>query len=147
MMSMVNEFKRFMVRRRIMDLAAGTVVGAAFGKVITSFVHDVVLPPVGAFTSGVDISSLSYVIKKAQGTMPPVAIAYGRLIQTTIDFAIVAIAVSLALKIVDSLTMAEEEKTPKAANEEALLREIRDLLLLQKDRPQEMRAISDPAEP
>ncbi len=65
-MGMIKEFKGFMVRRRIMDLAAGTVVGAAFGKVIISFVDDIVLPPVGASTSGVNIANLAYVIKKGQ---------------------------------------------------------------------------------
>ena len=130
-MSIVKEIKGFMVRRRIMDLAAGVVVGAAFTKVITSFVNDVILPPIGAFTSGIDISNLAYVVKKAQGTMPPVAINYGRFIQSTIDFAIIAIAVTLTLRVVDSLTVVKEGKKPKTTNEEKLLREIRDLLVAQ----------------
>ena len=130
-MSIIKEFKGFMVRRRIMDLAAGVVVGAAFTKVVTSFVNDVVLPPVGAFTSGVDISNLAYILKKAQGTMPPVTISYGRFIQSTIDFAIIAIAVTLALRVVDSLVVAKEGEKPKPTNEEKLLKEIRDLLLVQ----------------
>jgi len=130
-MSMIKEFKEFAVKGNVVDMAVGIIVGAAFGKIVSSFVNDVIMPPIGVFLGGVDFSMLAITIKEAVGDVPAVVIGYGKCIQTIIDFTIIAFAVFIAVKAINSLRRKEEE-APKAPLEppaqEVLLAEIRDLL-------------------
>ena len=134
-MGMLAEFKKFAVKGNVVDMAVGIIIGAAFGKIVSSFVNDVVMPPLGVLIGGVDFSDLSIVIQEAVGDAPEVVIAYGRFIQTIIDFTIIALAVFVAVKVINSMKRKEEEKPaapPKPSNEEVLLGEIRDLLAEKK---------------
>ena len=130
-MRILKEFKDFAVRGNVVDIAVGIIVGAAFGKIVSSFVGDVVMPPIGVLLGGVDFSDLSIVLKQAVGEAPAVVVAYGKFIQTLIDFIIIAFAIFMAVKAINVLKKKEQEApaTPAApSNEELLLTEIRDLL-------------------
>ena len=134
-MSMMNEFKEFAVKANVVDMAVGIIIGAAFGKIVSSFVGDVLMPPIGVLLGGVDFSSLVYIVQEATREAPAVVISYGKFIQSMVDFTIVAFAIFLAIKGINSLKKKEEEKpaeTPKFSNEEVLLTEIRNLLKEQK---------------
>jgi len=131
---MLQEFKAFAVKGNVVDMAVGIIVGVAFGKIVSSFVADVIMPPIGVALGGVNFSDLGYVIQAAVGEAPAVVIAYGKFIQTVVDFTIIAFAVFVAVKVISSMNKKEEEapaEPPKPSNEESLLIEIRDLL---KDR-------------
>lgn len=130
-MSMMKEFKEFAVKGNVVDMAVGIIIGAAFGKIVSSFVGDVLMPPIGTLLGGVDFSSLAFIVQEARGEAPAVVISYGKFIQTVIDFTIVAFAVFMAIKGINSLKRKSEEKPaelPKISAEEVLLTEIRDLL-------------------
>lgn len=130
-MSIMKEFKEFAVKGNVIDMAVGIVIGVAFGKIISSFVADVIMPPIGVFIGGVDFSSLAFTIREASGDLPAVLISYGKFIQTLIDFLVIAFVIFMALKGINSLKKPEEEappEPPKPSNEEVLLKEIRDLL-------------------
>ena len=130
-MSMLKEFKEFAVKGNVVDMAVGIIIGAAFGKIISSLVGDVVMPPIGLILGGVDFSDLAYTLKAAVGDTPAVVIAYGKFIQTLVDFTIIAFAIFLAIKVLNAAKKEEEkapEEPPKPSNEEVLLTEIRDLL-------------------
>ena len=130
-MSMLKEFKDFAVRGNVVDMAVGIIVGAAFGKIVSSFVADVIMPPIGLLIGGVNFTDLAFVIKEAAGQTAAVTMNYGSFIQTIIDFTIVAFAIFLAVKALNSLKKKEAEKPakpPTPSNEELLLTEIRDLL-------------------
>jgi len=130
-MRMMKEFKEFAVKGNVVDMAVGIIIGAAFGKIITSFVGDVIMPPIGVLLSGVDFSALTLIVKEAVGEVPAVAISYGKFVQTIIDFTIIAFAIFVAVKAINSLKKKEAEapKAPPApSKEEVLLAEIRDLL-------------------
>ena len=130
-MSMINEFKDFAVRGNVVDMAVGIVIGAAFGKIVSSFVGGVLMPPIGVLLGGVDFSSLALVIKEAAGTAPAVVISYGSFIQTVIDFTIIAFAIFMVVKGINSLKRKQEaapEEAAKPSTQEVLLTEIRDLL-------------------
>ena len=134
-MGMMKEFKEFAVKGNVIDMAVGIIIGAAFGKIVSSFVGDIIMPPIGVLLGGVDFSSLAFIVQEAKGAAPAVVISYGKFIQTMIDFAIIAFAIFVAIKGINSLKRQEEEKPaelPKISNEEALLTEIRDLLKEQK---------------
>ncbi len=130
-MSMLSEFKEFAVKGNVVDMAVGVVIGGAFGKIITSLVGDVIMPPIGVALGGVDFSSLSVVIQAAIDNKPAVVISYGKFLQTVIDFIIIAFAIFMAIKAMNSLKR-QEEAAPAAPaappNQEVLLAEIRDLL-------------------
>lgn len=130
-MSMMKEFKEFAVKGNVVDMAVGIIIGAAFGKIVSSFVGDVIMPPIGALLGGVDFSNLSIVIKEAIANKPAVVISYGKFLQTLIDFTIIAFAVFMGVKAMNALKK-KEEAAPSApaapTNEEVLLAEIRDLL-------------------
>lgn len=130
-MSMVQEFKKFAMRGNVIDMAVGIVIGVAFGKIVSSFVADVVMPPLGLLLGGVDFKDLAIVLKDAIGDTPAVVIAYGQFIQTIVDFVIIAFVIFLVIKAMNSLK-AKEEAAPSAppapTKEEVLLTEIRDLL-------------------
>ena len=130
-MGMMTEFKKFAVRGNVMDMAVGIIIGAAFGKIVSAFVNGVMMPPLGVLIGGVDFSDLAYTIKEAAGDAPAVVIAYGSFLQTLIDFIIIAFAVFMVVKAMNSMKKKEEEAPaapPEPSNEEKLLTEIRDLL-------------------
>ena len=130
-MSVMQEFKEFAVRGNVIDMAVGIIIGAAFGKIVSAFVGGVIMPPIGVLLGGVDFSSLAYVIQEAAGEAPAVVISYGKFIQTLIDFTIIAFAIFMAVKAINSFKKKEEEapkKEPEPSKEEVLLAEIRDIL-------------------
>lgn len=132
-MSFLKEFKEFAMRGSVIDLAVGVVIGGAFGKIVTSLVDDIIMPPIGYLTGGVDFSSLKYVMKEANETAgtAEVAISYGNFINVIIQFLIIAFCIFLAIKGLNSLKrkeVAAPEVVPAPSNEEVLLTEIRDLL-------------------
>jgi len=126
---LAREFKNIMVKRKVINLAAGVMLAGALRAVLRSLINDVILPPISAAASGANISNLSYIIKKAKVGSPPVAIGYGRFLQNTIDFAILAVVVSMILHAAEKLT--DKEQATQSKNEK-LLEEIRDLLMLQQ---------------
>lgn len=130
-MSILKEFREFAVKGNVVDMAVGVVVGGAFGKIVTSLVNDVVMPPIGLAVGGVNFSALQVTLKDAEGAAPAVALKYGAFLQTIFDFMIVAGAIFLAVKLINRLK--REEKAPAApaapstpSKEEVLLGEIRD---------------------
>lgn len=130
-MGMMSEFKEFAVKGNVVDMAVGIIIGAAFGKIVSSFVADVIMPPIGLILGGVDFTDLSIVLKEAVGETAAVTLNYGVFIQTLIDFTIIAFAIFMAVKVINRMKK-EEEEAPKAppepSKEEVLLTEIRDLL-------------------
>jgi large conductance mechanosensitive channel len=132
-MKVIKEFKEFAIKGNVVDMAVGIIVGAAFGKIVSSFVGDVIMPPIGVLLGGVDFTDLAIVLKKAVGETPAVVLAYGKFIQTVIDFTIIAFAIFIAVKAINTLKRKDEaaqvpEPPPKPSSEELLLAEIRDLL-------------------
>jgi large conductance mechanosensitive channel len=130
-MSMVKEFKEFAMRGNVVDMAVGIVIGAAFGKIVASFVSDVLMPPIGMLLGGVDFSDLMVTLKNAVGDAPAVVVKYGVFINTIIDFLIVAFAIFMVIKGMNTLKKKEEKapaEPPKPSKEELLLTEIRDVL-------------------
>jgi large conductance mechanosensitive channel len=135
-MSLMSEFKDFAVKGNVVDMAVGIIVGGAFGKIVSSFVGDVVMPPLGMLMGGVNFTDLAIVLKEAQGETAAVAIKYGAFLQTVFDFLIVAFAIFIAVKAMNTMKrMRESEEAaapppapPAPSAEEKLLTEIRDLL-------------------
>jgi large conductance mechanosensitive channel len=127
-MGMIKEFKEFAVKGNVVDMAVGIIIGAAFGKIVSSFVADVVMPPIGVLLGGVDFTNLTVILKEAAGKEPAVVLSYGKFIQTMVDFTIVAFAVFLMVKAVNSLKKKEEETPSDPPKQEVLLTEIRDIL-------------------
>ncbi len=130
-MSLVSEFRQFAMRGNVVDLAVGIVIGAAFGKIVSSFVGDVLMPPIGLLLGGVDFSDLAVTLKEASGNAPAVLLSYGKFLQSIIDFVIIAFAVFLLVQAMNRLQRKEEAKAAEPApppREEVLLTEIRDLL-------------------
>lgn len=134
-MSVVKEFKEFAVKGNVVDLAVGVIIGAAFGKVVTSLVSDIMLPPLGYLTGGVDFSDLKFYIKHGDPAkkLADVSINYGLFLNAIIQFLIVAFCIFLVVKAINALKKKEEAAPAPAAEplptkEEVLLTEIRDLL-------------------
>lgn len=130
-MSMMKEFKEFAAKGNMLDMAVGIVVGAAFGKIISSLVSDVLMPPIGLIIGGVDFKALKLILKQAVGETAAVTLNYGVFIQTIVDFLIVAFAIFLLIKGVNAMRKKQEEApaAPTApSNQEILLGEIRDVL-------------------
>ena len=130
-MSMIKEFKEFAIKGNMIDMAVGIIIGAAFGKIVSSLVKDVIMPPLGILIGGVDFKDLAVSLKDAAGDAPAVTLNYGMFIQTCVDFLIVAFAIFMAVKVINALKKKEEAKPaepPKPSREEELLTEIRDLL-------------------
>ncbi|HSA34228.1 MAG TPA: large-conductance mechanosensitive channel protein MscL [bacterium] len=111
-MSMLNEFKEFASKGNVVDMAVGVVLGTAFGKIVTSVVNDVIMPPIGLLLGGTDFSNLAVTLKAAEAGAPPVMLYYGRFVQTIVDFMIVAWAIFLLVKGVNSLRRLQELKIP-----------------------------------
>jgi large conductance mechanosensitive channel len=137
-MSMLKEFKEFAMRGNVIDLAVGVVIGGAFGKIVTSLVNDVIMPPIGLLTGGVDFADKKWVLKAADNTDPAhkvaeVAVNYGMFINTLIQFLIIAFAIFLVVKAINRISRKEEAAPAPPPADVVLLTEIRDLL---KSRPQ-----------
>ncbi|MDX5630977.1 MULTISPECIES: large-conductance mechanosensitive channel protein MscL [unclassified Brenneria] len=130
-MSIIKEFREFAMRGNVVDLAVGVIIGAAFGKIVSSLVSDIIMPPLGLLIGGVDFKQFSLVLRAAQGDIPAVVMHYGVFIQNIFDFVIVAFAIFLAIKLMNKLRRKQEDAPaapPKPSAEEKLLTEIRDLL-------------------
>jgi len=127
-MSMMKEFKEFAMRGNVLDMAVGIIIGGAFGKIITSLVNDVIMPPIGLLLGGVDFSNLAFTLRQATETAPAVMMKYGTFINTIIDFVIVAFAIFLLVRGVNSLRKKQEAAPAAPPKQEVLLEEIRDLL-------------------
>jgi large conductance mechanosensitive channel len=102
-MALVKEFKEFAMKGNVIDLAVGIIIGTAFGKIITSLVNDIIMPPIGLVLGGVDFSRLMVVLKAATTDVPGVAIKYGAFINTILDFTIVAASIFLMVKGINTL--------------------------------------------
>ena len=134
-MGLLTEFKEFAVKGNVVDMAVGIIVGGAFGKIVSSFVADVVTPPLGMLMGGVNFNDLAIVLQEAQGETAAVAVKYGAFLQTILDFVIVAFAIFIAIKAMNTMQRmhAKEEAAaaaaaPEPSAQEQLLTEIRDLL-------------------
>jgi large conductance mechanosensitive channel len=127
-MGMMQEFKEFAVKGNAVDMAVGLVIGGAFGKVVTSLVSDVIMPPIGVMMGGTDFSKLGYVVQEAQGEAEAVVIKWGAFVQNIIDFTIIAFAIFMVVKGINSMKKAEEEAPAEPDATEVLLTEIRDSL-------------------
>ena len=132
-MSIIQEFKEFAVKGNVVDMAVGVIIGAAFGKIVTSLVTDVIMPPIGVIIGGVDFSNLAFTLVPAEGKTAAVMVSYGKFVQTVVDFLIVAAVIFLVVKGINALKKraeAEAEAAPPPAPpaQEVLLTEIRDLL-------------------
>ena len=132
-MSMLSEFKSFAMRGNVVDMAVGIVIGGAFGKIVSSFVADVLMPPIGLLLGNVDFSDLAVTLRAAAEGAEAVTLRYGQFIQTVVDFIIIAFAIFMVVKAMNSV-MAKEQKEapppapPEPSKEEVLLTEIRDAL-------------------
>ena len=131
-MSFAKEFREFAVKGNVVDMAVGIIIGAAFGKIVSSFVSDIVTPPLGYIIGGVDFTDLKATLPAIQEGRDPVTINYGAFLQTTFDFLIVAFAIFLVIKMINRLKRKEEvapsAPPPPPSRQEVLLEEIRDLL-------------------
>lgn len=119
------------MKGNVVDLAVAVVIGGAFGKIVTSFVNDIIMPPIGVLMGGVNFADLKITLKEAVGEVPAVTMNYGAWINTLIDFVIVALVIFMVIKALNSLKKKEAEAPappPAPSKEETLLGEIRDLL-------------------
>ncbi len=139
----LNEFKQFAMRGNVLDMAVGVIIGGAFGKIVSSVVDDIIMPPIGWLIGGVNFSDLKVTLPSVEviagEKLQAATINYGNFLQTTLDFLIVAFCVFLLIKVVNKVTAKKEEekpaeapKAPELTQEEKLLAEIRDLLKEQK---------------
>ncbi len=128
---MLKEFRDFIARGNVVDLAVGVIIGGAFGAIVKSLVDQIIMPPIGLLTGGVDFAALKWVLKPAAGKIAEVDVGYGQFINTLIQFLIIAAAIFLMVKAINTLRR-EEAKAPEEpaapTTTEALLVEIRDLL-------------------
>lgn len=128
-MSFLREFREFAMRGNVVDLAVGVIIGAAFGKIVASLVSDVIMPPIGMLLGGVDFTSLKLTLSPPIEGMKGATLNYGNFIQALVDFLIVALAIFLMVKGINSLKREAKQTEPAAPPPEvALLTEIRDLL-------------------
>ncbi|MCX8055030.1 MAG: large-conductance mechanosensitive channel protein MscL [Ignavibacteria bacterium] len=130
-MKFIDEFKAFAIRGNVVDMAVGIIIGAAFGKIVSSLVNDIIMPPLGFLIGGINFTDLKFVLKAATETTPAVTLNYGNFLQVCFDFFIVALAVFLVIKAIIAAKKKQEETEvppPAMSKEEILLTEIRDLL-------------------
>ena len=131
-MSMMTEFKDFAMRGNVVDMAVGIVIGGAFGKIVSTFVANVLMPPIGLLLGGVDFSDLAITLKAAEADAEAVLMTYGVFIQSVVDFIIIAFAIFMVVKAMNSMKKEEPAPEPDAppepTKEEVLLTEIRDAL-------------------
>ena len=134
-MNILDEFKSFAIKGNAIDMAVGIIIGGAFGKIITSIVSDIIMPPIGLLVGGVNFTDLKFILKDAVGDIPAVTINYGNFIQVAFDFFIIAFSIFMVIKLLNAAKKKDEkveevkEEAPAApTKEEILLTEIRDLL-------------------
>ena len=132
-MGFMKEFKQFAMRGNVVDMAVGVIIGVAFGKIVSSIVKDIIMPPIGFLIGGVDFSDLNISFKALKEGADPVTINYGIFLQTVIDFLIIAFVIFLLIKVINKFKRKEEAKPapapePTPTKEEVLLTEIRDIL-------------------
>lgn len=136
-MSILKEFREFAMKGNVVDMAVGIIIGAAFGKIVSSLVADIIMPPLGLLIGGVDFKALSVVLRAAEGNIPAVVLNYGMFLQTIFDFIIVAFAIFMAIKVMNKVRREKEaqpDAPPAPSKEEVLLSEIRDLLKEQNNK-------------
>ncbi len=132
-MKIIQEFKAFAMRGNVIDMAVGIIIGGAFGKIVSSIVNDIIMPPIGLLVGGVNFTDLKFVMKDAVGDIPAVTLNYGNFLQVLFDFLIIAFSIFMVIKVMNAAKKkeeapVEEPKAPEPTNEEKLLTEIRDLL-------------------
>ncbi|HEX7117127.1 MAG TPA: large-conductance mechanosensitive channel protein MscL [Steroidobacter sp.] len=127
-MSIIKEFREFAVRGNVVDMAVGIIIGAAFGKIVSSLVSDILTPPLGYLIGGVDFTQLAVTLPALREGAEDVTIRYGVFLQAAFDFLIVAFAIFLLVKLINRTRRQEEAKPAPAPRQEVLLEEIRDLL-------------------
>lgn len=122
-MGMIKEFKKFALKGNVMDMAIGIIIGAAFGKIVSSLVSDIIMPPIGILVGGIDFSNLSWIVREAPEAAEAVTINYGIFINTLIDFLIIAFAIFMVVKGINSAKKKEEEKPsePQKPSDEVVL--------------------------
>lgn len=131
-MSFAQDFKAFVMRGNVIDMAVGIVIGAAFGKIVSSLVADVIMPPIGWITGGIDFSKLKYVIQDSTDPKKIIAINYGEFINTIITFLIIALAIFVVIKLIERLHPKQAAVPAAPPADVVLLTEIRDLLKQQR---------------
>lgn len=129
-MSLLNEFKTFAIRGNVVDMAVGIIMGAAFGKIVSSLVNDIIMPPIGVIVGGVNFNELAITLREAAGETAAVTIKYGQFIQTVVDFLIISAAIFVAVKVINRLQKQKQEVQAEAppSAEVQLLTDIRNLL-------------------
>lgn len=130
-MRIIDEFKSFAIRGNVIDMAVGIIIGTAFGKIVSSLVNDIIMPPIGVIIGGAKFSELKLILKESLEETPAIAINYGSFIQVVFDFLLIALSVFFVIKAVNSFKQKKVEAPsapPPPSNEEMLLAEIRDLL-------------------
>lgn len=130
-MKIIQEFKSFAMKGNVVDMAVGIIIGAAFGKIVSSMVNDIIMPPLGLLIGGVNFTDLKFVMKAATETSPAVTLNYGNFLQVIFDFMIVAFAVFMVIKAINAAKQKQEATPtvpPAPSKEEILLTEIRDIL-------------------
>lgn len=128
-MKIVDDFKKFAMRGNVIDLAIGIIIGTAFGKITSSLVSDIIMPPIGLMLANVDLKKFQWII--GAGPEGPISVNYGLFLQTVLDFLLIAIAVFVLIKLITAFQKKEQEKgegPPVMTKEEILLTEIRDIL-------------------
>jgi large conductance mechanosensitive channel len=143
-MALLSEFKTFAMRGNVVDMAVGVVIGAAFGKIVSAVVEDLITPPIGLIVGGVDFSSLAVTLKAATASSPAVVLKYGHFLQTIFDFIIVAWAIFMLVKLINRLSRKPEApaEPPPLTLDQTLLSEIRDLM-----KKNEAAAVAKPVPP
>jgi len=131
---MLKDFKEFAFKGNVLDMAIGVIIGAAFGKIVTSLVNDLIMPIISILTGGINFTDLKLVITPAHGDVAENAVAYGSFIQNVVDFLIIAFCIFLFVRLIEKFKKKEEVKVeaPKKADDVVLLEEIRDLLKAKK---------------
>ncbi len=128
---MIKDFKAFIMRGNVIDLAVAVIIGGAFGKIVTSLVDDIIMPVIGIVMGGINISGLKILISPAAGDTPEAAVYYGQFLQNVLDFLIISFCIFMAIRVMEKLKKKKEEAPEEPAptpEEVELLREIRDLL-------------------
>lgn len=130
MAKFLDEFKTFALKGNVLDMAVGIIIGVAFGKIVTSLVTDIIMPPIGLILGGINIADFKIILKQSSGGSNPVSINIGNFIQTVVDFTIIAFSIFLIVKSFNSLAKRKNSKPepPAPSKAEILLEEIRDIL-------------------
>jgi large conductance mechanosensitive channel len=127
-MSFASDFKAFIMRGNVVDLAVAVVIGGAFGKIVSSLVADVIMPPIGLLIGGIDFSNLKWIIRNSPDPKQVVSINYGTFINTIITFLIIALAIFIVIKLLERVVPKKDVTPPAPPADVVLLTEIRDLL-------------------